>query len=131
MKDVMPQSGWDSREHFAREIVRLITIYNSIMVDRSGNNLRSKMESVIDLFDTTAAWFKEEKITELNKNIDEVEKFLYKHFNNPTEDMTNKMIVNQKIREVYRDVMFNIKKAGLLMPEKSEDDWLEPQVEWE
>jgi hypothetical protein len=117
------ESGWDSREHFAREIVRLITVFNIIGRDPQGEHIKDKIEALIDLFDTTAAWYKKEG-ENIDKNILDIEG----HFYNPAIPSQRPRIIREteiRIRKQYREVMRNIMKAGLLMPEKEYFDEVE------
>lgn len=118
-----PESGWDSREHFAREIVRLITVFNLIGRDSQGEHIKEKLEALIDLFLTTSGWYEKDAI-KIHQEIISIENDHYKK-RPGIERQRNIRETEIKIRNLFMEIMNNIKKAGMLMPEKEYYDPIE------
>jgi len=114
------QSAWDARQPFSKEIVYRINIFNNINSDNPAN-LPHRLEALKDLFDTTAAWMKDDNISDVVDRIKTIEKLLFNKWTRYARSGKQRE-AEDELRKVFRLVMKHIKDAKLLLPAQEYPD---------
>lgn len=118
------EAGWDARQYFCREITYRIGKFLDINIDRKGLLLGVWMETLRDLFDLTRAWYKPDIDEDVENKLKEIHHLIWGKKNNflDADKARNKLKAERDIRECFHICMKEIRRAGLLLPDKIKDD---------
>lgn len=115
MENQATGSAWDSRNEFPKEIVKRIDLF----LDTNMNQFSDKIETLTDIHDCVNAWEEKEVYDHIEEMLDKIHTIMFitdgKLSSERAKDITE---ATKLIRKTYRAIMIEIRKQGLLLPEK-------------
>ena len=114
MQEQQTEAAWDARQHFPTQIVLRISLY----LDTRLGEFDKKLETLDDLHQLVRAWYDDKVDLQVEKNLRLAESLIYPLKATEQQKLQFKKNAAQLIREIFNVIMKEIRKRGLLIPEK-------------